>query len=252
MFHTLLRAFLTRMIAPVFPRGCLWCAIALFADTVRAGDTAEGFVPIFDGKSLEGWEGDPVYWKVDDGVLVGEVTEATILRRNSFIVWRGGTAGDFELKVEYRVSGSGNSGVNYRSADVAGVPLALQGYQADIDGGTRASDGRRHTGNIYEERGRQFLARRGDVAHIVSGGPEIVGKVGTYEGLVEFIKEDDWNELHIIARGNTLIHILNGRVMAMLIDDDIAHRRREGLIGVQVHQGPPMKIEFRSIRLKRW
>lgn len=213
----------------------------------------DGFQPIFDGQSLEGWVGQTEYWSVRDGILTGEVTEATLLHENSFLVWRGGTVGDFELKVEYRISGQGNSGINYRSVDVAGVPHALQGYQADIDGGTRYTDGQRHTGNIYEERGREFLARRGDIAHTNGGGEStVLGAVGTYEGLVENIVEESWNELHIIARANTLMHILNGRVMAVFVDDDVQHGRRDGLIGVQVHRGPPMKIEYRSIRLKQW
>lgn len=233
-----------RLIPVIFGLGCGLSASAAEED---------GFEPIFDGKSIAGWVGQTEYWKVKDGILTGEVTEATLLHQNSFLIWRGGTASDFELKVEYRISGQGNSGINYRSADVAGVPHALQGYQADIDGGTRYTDGRRHTGNIYEERGRQFLARRGDVAHgDAQGQITVIGAVGTYEGLVAAIDEEGWNVLHIIARGNTLIHILNGRVMAVFVDDDVDHRSHDGLIGVQVHQGPPMKIEYRSIRLKRW
>jgi len=92
---------------------------------------------IFNGESLEGWEGDPTYWRVENGTIVGEVTEETLLDRNSFLIWRDGLTRDFELKVEYRVSAMGNSGINYRSQEVEGIPYALRGYQADLDGRNR-------------------------------------------------------------------------------------------------------------------
>lgn len=95
---------------------------------------ADGFIKIFDGKTLNGWEGDPAYWDVEDGCIVGEVTPATILKQNTFLIWRGGVTNDFELKVEYKITKGGNSGINYRSAEVKGAPYALKGYQADIDG----------------------------------------------------------------------------------------------------------------------
>ena len=71
--------------------------------------------PLFDGKTLNGWDGDPTYWRVENGNIVGEVTPANLLKRNSFLIWRGGTVGNFELVVEYRVSAKGHSGINYRS-----------------------------------------------------------------------------------------------------------------------------------------
>lgn len=205
-----------------------------------------GYEAIFDGKSLAGWEGDPKYWRVEGGVLVGEVTPETLLKTNSFLIWRGGAPKDFELRVEYRISALGNSGVNYRSVEVPGVPWGMRGYQADIDGRNR------YTGQNYEERGRTFNAMRGQITHIRTGKKaEIIGSVGDIKDLESFIKVDDWNEYHLIVRGNTLIHILNGHVMSVVIDDDTENRRFDGQIGVQVHVGPPMKIEYRSFRLKK-
>ena len=113
---------------------------------VPAPADEEGFVEIFDGKTLDGWDGDPIYWSVVDGVITGTITPETLLERNTFLIWRGGTPGDFELKLEYRVSAEGNSGINYRSAEVDGLPWALKGYQLDIDGKGR------WTGQNYEER----------------------------------------------------------------------------------------------------
>ncbi len=218
--------------------------------TLAAADEA-GFERIFDGKTLKGWEGDPKYWRVENGALVGEITPETIVKQNTFIIWRGGVTRDFELKVEYRISARGNSGINYRSTEVAGQPLAMRGYQADIDGQDRNAGSLRHAGQNYEERGRTFLARRGEMVNIATGKkPVVTASLGDLKELAAFIKSDDWNEYHLIARGNLLIHILNGHVMSMVIDDDTENRRFDGLLGVQVHVGPPMKVEYRNFRLK--
>ena len=214
-----------------------------------APDAADevGFVPIFDGKTLTNWDGDPVYWRVENGCLVGEVTPATLLKRNTFIIWRGGVTRDFELKVEYRISGRGNSGINYRSVELPDLKWAMRGYQADIDGQNK------YTGQNYEERGRTFLAMRGQITHAT--GPErrrsVTGSLGEAKELEKFIRNGDWNEYHLIVRGNTLIHMLNGHLMSEVIDDDGEFRQLEGLLGVQVHVGPPMKVEYRNFRLKK-
>lgn len=207
----------------------------------------DGFVSIFDGETLSGWEGDPVYWRVENGKIVGEVTPETILERNSFLIWRGGTTGNFELKLEYKVSAEGNSGINYRSFEVEGTPFALKGYQCDIDGKGQ------WTGQNYEERGRTFLALRGQVCKVVEDEkPFEIGRLGEKDALLEFINKEDWNECHLIVRGNTSIHIINGKVMSIVVDDDVQNRKMEGLLGVQVHVGPPMKIEYKNIRIKRY
>ena len=204
-----------------------------------------GFQLIFDGKSLQGWQGDTNYWRVENGCLVGEVTTNNLLKQNSFIVWHGGETRDFELKVEYRVSARGNSGINYRSIMVTNGPWTMRGYQADIDGQNR------YTGQNYEEKGRTFLAMRGQVTRVQEGKlPQIIGTLGSTNELLSVIRNEDWNEYHLIASGNVLTHILNGRVMSVVIDEDPTERRMDGLLGVQVHVGPPMKIEYRNFRLK--
>jgi hypothetical protein len=204
-----------------------------------------GFVQIFDGKSLSGWEGDTNYWRVENGCLVGEVTPDKLLKQNSFIVWRGGETKDFELKVEYRVSARGNSGINYRSMMWTNGPWAMRGYQADIDGENK------YTGQNYEEKGRTFLALRGQVTRLdESKLPQIIGSIGSTNELLSSIRREDWNEYHLIVRGNVMTHILNGHVMSIVIDDDVKNRKFSGQLGVQVHVGPPMKIEYRNLRLK--
>jgi hypothetical protein len=213
-----------------------------------AGDEP-GFQPIFDGKTLNGWEGDPKYWRVENGCLTGEITPETIIKSNTFIIWRGGAPKDFELKAEYRITATGNSGINYRSAVVpdAVTPtnkFAMRGCQFDIDGRNN------YTGQNYEEKGRLFLALRGQVTHVVgTQKPIVTASVGDAKDLVGFITTD-FNPVHIIARGNVLMHYLNGHLMSMVIDDDPVGRTMEGLIGVQVHVGPPMKVEYRDFRLK--
>jgi hypothetical protein len=210
-----------------------------------------GFESIFDGKTLSGWEGNPAYWRAENGALVGEITPATVIKSNTFIVWRGDQPKDFELKLEYRITPEGNSGINYRSVIVpdavtADNAFAMRGYQCDIDGRSR------YTGNNYEEKGRLFLAVRGQTTRVVGGRPPIV--LSTFGDSVELGKvvKDEWNEVHVIARGNVLMHTVNRQLMSVVIDDDAPNRPREGLIGVQVHVGPPMKVEYRNIRLKRW
>ncbi len=212
----------------------------------QQSDADAGFQSIFDGQTLEGWEGDAKYWRVEDGAIVGEVTPETLLKSNTFLIWRAGTTHDFELKVEFRITAEGNSGVQYRSTQVDDVPFALRGYQADIDGANR------YTGLNYEERGRAFLAPRGSINRIPSGGKTVaIGSTGDADELAKLIKADDWNQYHIIVQGNVMVHMINGRVMSVAIDDDPEGRRAEGLLGVQVHVGPPMKVQFRNVLLKQ-
>jgi hypothetical protein len=226
----------------------LWIGQASAQQTypTTAPSNDAGFESIFDGKSLAGWDGDPKFWRVQDGALVGEITPGNEIKRNTFVVWRGGLTKDFELKLRFRISAKGNSGINYRSEELADAPFSMAGYQFDLDGANR------YTANNYEERGRTFMALRGQITRAVDGGKrEVIAAVGDYKDLARFIKNDDWNEVHIIARGNTLVHILNGHVMSILIDDDAVHRAAEGKLGVQVHVGPPMKVEYRDIRLRK-
>jgi len=211
------------------------------------GDEA-GFVSMFDGKSLDGWQGDPKYWRVADGIMTGEITPETIIKSNTFLIWQGNAPEDFELKVDYRISAGGNSGINYRSVVVpdAVTPsnkFAMRGYQCDIDGANR------YTGNNYEEKGRLFLAQRGDVTHVTGTRiPIVLSRVGDNQELASLLTAG-WNAIHLIVRRNVLIHNINGHLMSVTIDDDPA-RARNGLIGVQVHVGPPMTIEYRNWRIK--
>ena len=241
-------------------------AIALTASgckTSVTGQTKEaGFKQIFDGKTLKNWEGDANYWRVENGSILGEITADKLLKSNTFIIWRGGETKDFELKLEYKMSIDGNSGINYRSEQITEVPFALKGYQADIDGKNR------YTGQNYEERGRTTLAYHGQKTTINgTDDPNAavkdnvknnawtkveITKSWNKDSLQNFIKGTDWNEVHLIVKGNRLQHYVNGILMSDVTDDDKVNRKMSGLLGVQVHVGPPMKVEYRNIRLKEF
>jgi hypothetical protein len=208
-----------------------------------------GFKPIFDGASLKGWDCDSNFWKVEGEAIVGETTTDHQPIQNIFCIWRGGTPGDFELKMDYKMTGAdtGNSGVQYRSVELPEVAKwVLKGYQADIDAQQR------YTGQVYEERGRGFLALRGQISYIGADGKKgWFGSLGDGDDLKKIIKDKDWNEIHIVARGNTIIQLINGHVMSEIVDDDKTGRKMDGLIGIQLHRTTgPMKIEARRIRIK--
>ena len=207
-------------------------------------DDRTGFESIFDGKTLKGWDGDPAFWRVENDAIIGESSAERPLKANTFLIWRDGQPKDFELKLDYRINAT-NSGVQYRSVELPEVgKWVLKGYQADIDFQNT------YTGQLYEERGRGFLAMRGQMTRLQQGKKSMVANLRGGDELKALIKVDDWNQLHIIARGSALTHILNGHVMAVAIDDDAANRAMAGLIGFQMHVGPPMKVEYRNIWLK--
>ncbi|PKA99758.1 uncharacterized protein DUF1080 [Flavobacteriaceae bacterium MAR_2009_75] len=229
----------------------------------EAATDADGFMSIFDGKTLEGWEGDPKYWSVENGNLTGTVTPETLLENNTFIVWQGGQPSDFELKLEFKIAEAGNSGINYRSETIDTIPHALRGYQADIDGKIR------YTGQNYEEKKRATLAYRGEKVIInTQDNPdepgslranvqrncwqsrEVVESLGESDSLKTKINHEDWNEVHLVIKGNRLQHYVNGVLMSDVTDEDSVNRMSSGHLGVQVHVGPPMKVEFKNIRLK--
>jgi len=262
---------------PTFDRSVIrmaaWgvCAAAVFCMGVFAQDAARapkkaargggsmpgqqpiqevGFQSIFDGTSLKGWDCDPDFWRVEDGAIVAETRPGHMPKQNIFCIWRGGQPADFDLKLQYRLTGAGgNSGVQYRSIERPDVnKWVMQGYQADID-----SD-ERYTGQVYEERGRGFLCNRGNFAYVGDGQKSaLVGSLGESNELKKFIHSGEWNDMEVIARGNTLIQLINGHVMSVLIDDDKANRKMEGLIGIQLHVTQAgEKVQARNIRIKNF
>ena len=213
----------------------------------NASNADEGFKTIFDGKSLKNWDGNPKFWRVEDQAITGQTTSDNPTKGNTFIIWRGGETGDFELKLEYRIIG-GNSGIQYRSFEVKNNKWVVGGYQADFEAGNR------YSGILYGEKFRGILADRGQETVLTrvdnKFAKKVVGSVGDSDEIQTHIKKEDWNEYHVIAKGFLFTHKINGVVTCKCTDADAQQRRDSGILALQLHQGPPMKVQFRNIQLK--
>lgn len=209
-------------------------------------DDNSAFISIFDGKSLDGWDGDPRFWRVENGEIVGETTPANVVTLNNFLIWRGGVLRDFELKLEFRMTGS-NSGIQYRSTELPAVgKWVLKGYQADMDFTEN------YLGNVHDERGRGVISRRGEVTRVVDGPKfKVVGSIGDSTLLRGVMNVTGWNQYHIIARGPVLLQLINRQLMAVAIDEDSKNFTAEGVLGFQMHTGPPFKIQFRNVLYRK-
>lgn len=225
-------------------------AAALAVFTALATSHDNGGVPLFNGTSLDGWEGHPAIWSVKDGAITGTTTAETNLRHNTFLVWKGGTVEDFELRLKYRIV-NGNSGIQYRSRVHEQGPQGpiVGGYQADFEAG------KTYSGILYEERGRGILAQRGQKTRLVTDGDkhrvEVTGSVGNSDEIQAKIKSEDWNDYLIIAKGNRLQHFINGVPTVEVVDEDAPRAAKSGVLAFQVHTGPPMVVQFKEIKLTR-
>jgi hypothetical protein len=237
-----------------------------------------GWTQIFDGQSLKGWDGPSDVWKVEDGSLVGVSSDAHPSGTTN-IIWRGGEVGNFMLKVEMKLEGTGaNGGIQYRSESVAPHPheipadrLAqmtdaqkervkqgqellqkhakwnLTGYQGDFDYNNR------YTGQLYEQdSSRGIIAWRGQVvATEPDKKPRLLATLGASDELKQYIKPGEWNQVEIIADGHTLTHIVNGHVMAVLVDTDPKFYKAKGLLAFEIEGGGDVKISHRNVWLKK-
>lgn len=198
---------------------------------------------LFNGRDLSGWDADPRVWRVEDGLLVGRTTPETKLQHNTFAIWTGGEVGDFHLEVVARLTGDNNSGVQYRSQrNPKNGKHSIVGYQADLHAAPN------YTGMLYDEGGRGIAAERGQQVIL---GPENAKEVQPLEVKLQPVKLDDWTTLEVIAQGNRLVHKINGEVTVDVTDNDPENAEARGLLALQVHAGPPMKVEFKSVKLKR-
>jgi hypothetical protein len=217
--------------------------IAVLA-TGAASQAAE-WESIFNGKDLSGWKGKPEFWRVEDGAITGQTTPEKPTKGNTFIIWQGGEIGNFELKLKYRIIG-GNSGIQYRSFEVKPGSFVVGGYQADFEAG------KTYSGIVYGEKFRGILSLRGEKSVFTKEGKrKTVEKFGDSAELQKVIKPEEWNEYHIIADGFTFTHKINSQVMTILTDEHEAKRRAKGILALQLHAGPPMKVQFKDIELKR-
>lgn len=209
--------------------------------SVRADDSNGKFKELFNGRDLAGWEADERIWTVEDGLLTGQTTADTKLEHNTFAIWTGGEVDDFHLVAEFRLEGDNNSGVQYRSKrNPDNGKYSIVGYQADIHPAAN------YVGMLYDEGGRGIAAENGQHVTLGPGDAKEVKQVNAKPEAADLAK---WNKLEVIAKGNRLIHKLNGKETIELIDNDPKNAEAKGLLALQVHAGPPMKVQYRSVRL---
>ena len=230
-------------------------ALVIFAGTAALAQNVEpGFRGLFNGKDLTGWAGRTNHWSVQDGAITGVTTTNNPARGNNFLIaQQDGTnlvVADFELRLSFKFTGDfGNSGVQYRSKDMGN--FVVHGYQGDMENGTN------YTGILYEEGGRGILALRGQ-AVVLKEDPEkpgktkieIIGGEGSAAAIQAAIRQGDWNDYVVVARGNHLQHFVNGKKAVDVRDEQSAKAAKSGILALQIHQGPPMKVQFRDIRIR--
>jgi hypothetical protein len=226
---------------------------ALAAENSAPPEPAE-MKSLFSGKDLEGWDGDPRLWSVKDGVIHGETTAENPAKGNTFLIWKGGTLKDFDLRLSFRCNATNNSGIQYRSKHITdGKPAnqwVVRGYQHEIRNETKLPS---VAGFIYDEggrRGRMCLVGEkavwGD-----DGKKQVTEKLIDAAGYEKLFKLDDWNDVVIIARGSHIQHYLNGTLILDCTDNDPKLALREGVLALQLHAGAPMWAEFKNLRLKK-
>src|SRR5258705_1571908 len=208
----------------------------LFAQSLEPG-----FKSLFNGKDLTNWAGRTNHWSVQDSVITGTTTKENPAKGNNFLILQqDGTNAiysDFEIRFSYKFSSDwGNSGLQYRSKDRGN--FVVNGYQGDFEVGTT------YSGILYEEGGRGILAERGQKVTLQDDNgklkKEVTGKVGDSKAIQANIKQGDWNDYVIIAKGNHLQHFINGMQTVDVIDEQASKAAKEGIMAFQIHAGPAM------------
>lgn len=236
--------------------GCvaLSAAFSLAADAPSTAPApSPDLKPIFNGKDLTGWDGDPRLWSVKDGAIRGETTEANPAKGNTFILWKEGKTKDFELRLSFRCNATNNSGIQYRSKHITdgkvGNAWVVRGYQHEIRNELKLPN---VSGFIYDEggsRGRICLVGERAVWTAEAGKMVAAEPLIKEDEFAKLFKLDDWNDVVIIARGPRIEHYLNDRLVLDFADQDPKKALSEGILALQLHAGKPMWVEFKNIRL---
>ncbi len=233
----------------------LLVALALLLAAGSAGAQEPGFISLFNGRDLANWDGNPLLWSVQDGVIVGRrVIAEKPDKGNTFLIWKGGRPANFELRASFRLlsnngTGWANSGIQYRSRVVDPEHWVVRGYQADMDGSGK------YVGQLYEEGYRGFLALPGQRVRITGGEGgkpriDVLGQTAEPAAIRAAIRAQGWNTYVIIAEGNHLRQYFNGLLTAEATDLDQANAAASGVIALQLHAGLPMTVQFKDILLK--
>ncbi|MES2465768.1 MAG: family 16 glycoside hydrolase [Verrucomicrobiota bacterium] len=200
----------------------------------------DGFRPLFNGKDLAGWDGNPELWSVQDGAITGKTTGPAQLKYNQFLIWRGGKVKNFELRLKVKHQGN-NTGVQYRSRELPeNGTWSIGGYQCDMHPNPP------YNAMVYDERGRGIITQNGQRVVIDPQGQKWV----TDEHEPVKVDPSEWHDYTIIANGNHLIHQIDGKVTIDLTDHEEKARSLEGLLAFQIHQGPAMTVQIKDVMLK--
>jgi hypothetical protein len=202
---------------------------------------ATGQDPIFNGRDLSGWKGDMTLWSVEDGAITGKTSADKPLKENSFLVWEGELE-DFELSLKFRIV-DGNSGIQFRSQSHGDFKVG--GYQADIDAGMR------YMGILYDERGRGILAERGEQVVRAGDGKAEKKSLGLdEEKFKQSFKDGEWNTYTVRAEGKRITQTINGMKTVDFTDNEESGFDAKGILALQIHVGPPMKVQFKDVVVK--
>lgn len=214
-----------------------------------------GETQLFNGKDLTGWTGVEGFWSVKDGAITGTTTPENPAKKNTFLIWEGGKPSDFVLTFKYRLldaegkgAGYANSGVQYRSKVLDPAYCVVGGYQADME------LGKKYSGILYEEKGRGILAQRGQKVVLEDSDKgkkpkiNVVGETTPSADVQAGIKQGEWNEYKIVAKGKVLEHWINGK-LSVHVTDKTEVAAKDGVIALQLHQGKPMTAQFKDLVL---
>ena len=215
--------------------------IAVSIAILCTGAAVAGEQNLFNGKDLSGWDGAPGWWKVEEGALTAQSTPEKPCHQCNYLIWKGGQPSDFELTCDFKLSTSANSGVQIRSETRPNWDT--YGYQADMtgDGGL--------VGFVYHHK-RGLIGARGEKVTIAADGKKEVQKIGDSAELLKNFKKEDWNQYRIICHGPEITLYVNGVLMCQITDNDANTAAKSGIIALQMHPGPPMKIQFKNLVLK--
>jgi hypothetical protein len=232
----------------------LFSGQVLAADAVRnAPAEPSGMQVLFNGRDLSGWDGNPQLWSVKDGMLRGETTAENPTTGNTFIIWKGGTVKDFDLRLSFRMNASNNSGIQYRSRHItesgARNQWVVRGYQHELRNEIKLPS---VSGFIYDEGGKRGrICLVGEQVTWESDGKKVIRTdLIDQESFEKLFKLDDWNDVVIVGQGNHIQHYLNGRLIVDFTDNEPQLALKEGIVALQLHAGKPMWVEFKNIRLK--